>query len=83
MHRASSVTPVPSMVECYLLIRAEKISWLRFVLEGHDGLAILTTISSKTGLVRLQTLAPRFGETMRLVNALAADLSPFRSHLQD
>lgn len=83
MYRINIATPVPSMVECYLLIRAEKISWLRFVLEGYDGLAILTTISSKTGLVRLQTLASRFGETMRLVNALAVDLTPFRHRLQD
>lgn len=68
----------PALVECYLLIRPEKISWLRFILEGYDGLAVLTTISAKTGLVRLRTLGPRFGETMRLVNALATGLTPFR-----
>ncbi|MBV5318893.1 MAG: DUF4911 domain-containing protein [Desulfobulbaceae bacterium] len=67
----------PAIVECYLLIRPEKISWLRFILEGYDGLAILTTISAASGLVRLQTLAPRFDETMHLVDALAGDLTQF------
>ncbi len=83
MQRINPACPLPSVVECYLLIRGEKISWLRFMLEGYDGLAILTTISSKTGLVRLQTLRSRFDETMRLVNALAAELTPFQAHAQD
>jgi len=65
------------VVEWFLLIRPEKISWLRFVFEGYDGLAIVSTISAKQGLVRIQTLDCRFIETARLVAALAEDLTTY------
>jgi len=67
----------PKIVEWFLLIRPEKISWLRFVFEGYDGLAIVSTISAKQGLVRIQTLDCRFAETVRLVASLAEDLTPY------
>jgi hypothetical protein len=68
---------MPLVVEWFLLIRPEKISWLRFIFEGYDGLAILSTLCSETGLVRIQTLDCRFMETMRLLTALAEDLTPY------
>jgi hypothetical protein len=70
----------PYLVEWYLFIRPEKISWLRFILEGYDGIALLTTMSAKTGLVRLQSISSTFEETMHLLDSLAADLTPFFSH---
>ena len=74
---------MPLLAEWYLLIRPEKISWLRFILEGYDGLAILTTISAEKGLVRLQSLGSGFEETMRLLDALSPGLTPFCSHVSD
>ena len=65
----------PDSVEFYLLINPAKISLLRFILEGYDGLAVLSTISAKTGLVRIWTLSGQFVDTMRLVNNLAYDLT--------
>ena len=67
--------PIPGNVEFYLLINPAKISLLRFILEGYDGLAVLSTVSAKIGLVRIWTLSNRFFETMRLVHALADDLT--------
>jgi hypothetical protein len=69
---------MPLVIEWYLLIRPEKISWLRFVLEGYDGLAILSTLSPVKGLVKIQTLDCLFLETMHLLTALAGDLTPFQ-----
>lgn len=66
-----------AIVECFFRIRSEKISWLRFIFEGYDGLAIVSTISAKQGLVRIQTLDCRFVETMHLVQALAEGLTPY------
>ncbi len=74
---AAPATALPRLVEWHLRIRPEKISWLRFILEGYDGLAVLSTVSAKQGLVRMQTLDCRFIETMRLLEALAGDLTPF------
>lgn len=67
-----------ALVEWYLFIRPEKISWLRFIFEGYDGLAILSTVSAATGLVRVQTPGSRFTETMQLLAALAIDLTPYK-----
>jgi hypothetical protein len=69
---------MPSVIEWYLLIRPEKISWLRFIFEGYDGLAMLSTLSPDKGLVRIQTLDCHFTETMHLLEALAGDLTPFQ-----
>ena len=71
---------MPNIVEWHLLIRPEKISWLRFIFEGYDGLAIISTLSPDKGLVRVQTLDCRFMETMRLLEALASDLTPFQNN---
>lgn len=75
-----SLGDTPHLVEWYLLIRPEQISWLRFILEGYDGLAILTTMSAKTGLVRLQAPSSGFEATMGLLDSLAVNLTPFHPH---
>jgi hypothetical protein len=73
---------MPKIIEWFLLIRPEKISWLRFLLEGYDGIAILSTLSPDNGLVRIQTLDCRFLETMRFLEATAKDLTPYQLPLQ-
>lgn len=67
----------PLLVEFFLLIRPEQIGWLRFIIEGYDGLAMASTLSAIQGLVRIQTLDCRFTETMHLIAALAVDLTPY------
>ncbi|MCL2457871.1 MAG: DUF4911 domain-containing protein [Desulfobulbus sp.] len=68
---------MPVVVEWPLLIKPEKISWLRFILEGYDGLAILSTLAVERGLVRIQTLDCNMVATMQLLEELAEQLSPF------
>lgn len=58
----------------YLFIAPARISLLRFLLEGYDGLAMLSTLDSKTGLVRLLFPCPRYMELATFLNAVAADL---------
>jgi hypothetical protein len=72
----------PAVVEWFLLIRPEKIHWLRFILEGYDGLAVLSTLAVDRGLVRIQTLDCNVAATMRLLEALAGQLSPFSSPVE-
>lgn len=59
----------------YLRISQQKISLLRFLLEGYDGLGILSTIESKEGLVRLLVPAPRYNELLRFLAGSAHELS--------
>ena len=47
---------------------------LRFLLEGYDGLAVLTTLSAADGVVRLRLLDCGFVETMRLLDSIAGEL---------
>ena len=74
-HTQAGATTLPTSLELFLRIRPERISWLRFLLEGYDGLAVLTTLSAAEGLVRLRLLDCALIETMRLLAAVAGDLS--------
>lgn len=53
-------------------IAAERIHFLKFILEGYDGLAVLSTLDEKAGLVKLAFPA----ELRHEVNALIRDLGP-------
>jgi len=75
----SNAIAMPVIVEWFLLIRPERISWLRFILEGYDGLATLSTLAVDRGLVRIQTLDCNMATIMRLLEELAEQLSPFTS----
>ena len=69
-----SLEPVRS-VDFFLRINPARISWLRFILEGYDGLAVLTTLSAQNGLVRVRTLSSGFHQTMRLIASLSPGLT--------
>ena len=73
-HTQAGATTLPTSLELFLRIRPERISWLRFLLEGYDGLAVLTTLSAADGVVRLRVLDCGFVETMRLLDSIAGEL---------
>ena len=52
--------PIAECSVLYLRINKQKIFYLKFILEGYDGLAVLTTEDNATGLVSLH-----FPETSR------------------
>lgn len=68
----AAVDPPPSLAATELVINPAKIAFLRFILEGYDGLATLSTLDEKTGLVILRYCP----EVANEVAALLADLSP-------
>ncbi|QQG66258.1 DUF4911 domain-containing protein [Desulfobulbus oligotrophicus] len=72
---------MPKLITYPLLIKPCKISWLRFILEGYDGLAILSTITAEIGLVSIQTFDCHYMKTMRLLEALAETLTPDRTDI--
>ncbi|WP_161629969.1 DUF4911 domain-containing protein [Desulfogranum mediterraneum] len=61
----------------FLRIRKEKIGWLKFILEGYDNMATISTISVSDGLVRIWTTGAALGEVFALLAALAGELSPY------
>lgn len=58
----------------YLRVRPERIALFRFLLEGYDGLAVLSTMDAKDGLVRLIVPESRYTELWRLLFAICDDL---------
>jgi hypothetical protein len=58
----------------FFIVRRDKISLFRFLLEGYDGLAILTTIDVNKGLVRILVPESREVELWQLLSAISTEL---------
>ena len=75
-----AVTPTgvldDSMQTFYLRVRPDRIALFRFLLEGYDGLAVLSTMDAKQGLVRLIVPESRYAELWLLLFAICGDLCP-------
>ncbi|MCI5158917.1 MAG: DUF4911 domain-containing protein [Candidatus Electrothrix sp. AUS1_2] len=65
-----------AMYTFYLRIRSDRIALFRFLLEGYDGLAVLSTMDAKDGVVRLIVPASRYTELWDLLFAICEDLCP-------
>ncbi|RWX52325.1 hypothetical protein VU01_102011 [Candidatus Electrothrix marina] len=65
-----------SMQTFYLRVRPDRIALFRFLLEGYDGLAVLSTMDAKQGLVRLIVPESRYAELWLLLFAICQDLCP-------
>jgi hypothetical protein len=65
------------MTQLFLRIAPDRIGYLRFLLEGYDGLAILTTIDSGNGLVRLAVPRARYTEVMLLLKNQSGKLTVY------
>ena len=67
-------SPKEHLMTLYLYINREKIGLLKFLLEGYDGLAVLSTIDAQQGLVKVLVPRSRYGELMPLLSAISPDL---------
>ncbi|MCI5118262.1 MAG: DUF4911 domain-containing protein [Candidatus Electrothrix sp. AW2] len=72
--------PNDRMQTFYLRIRPDKIALFRFLLEGYDGLAVLSTMEAKQGLVRLIVPTSRYRELWQLLFAICEELCPASSY---
>lgn len=61
-----------------LQIAPERIHFLKFILEGYDGLAIMTTIDSQQGLVEISFPPEQEQELALLLAELRPGLNPGR-----
>ena len=55
-------------------VNPQRIAFLKFILEGYDGLATVTTLDRKDGLVRIVYPESRNREFGELLNELLPDL---------
>ncbi len=67
------------MQKIFLHIARAKIAWFKFILEGYDGLCILSTVDRDKGLVTVNYHSSSAPELFALLAALSPDLSPYWS----
>lgn len=60
----------------YLLIDPAKFHILKFVLEGYDNLAMISSVNARQGVVRLRYTAEMTGELFALLRAIAPSIKP-------
>lgn len=56
--------------DLYIRVNPKRIAFLKFILEGYDGLALVTTLDRRDGLVRLLVPTARHDELWRLLAEL-------------
>ncbi len=76
MPRSRCNSADPAVHTLYLRIRTDRISLFRFLLEGYDGLATLSTVDVRQGLVRLIVPKSRYTELWQLLTAICGQLRP-------
>jgi hypothetical protein len=60
----------------YLRIDPRQIHFLKFVLEGYDGLAVLSTVDARSGIVLLRFPDDSATDLMNLLADLAPEIGP-------
>jgi len=69
------MTVLSETQKLYLRIAPRQIHYLKFLLEGYDGMAILSTIDAQSGLVLVRYPFHSQVVLFELLSDLAADLS--------
>ncbi len=59
------------LVDIYLIIDPGRFHFLKFILEGYDNLALLSSIKRKEGIVRVKTARESFHDVMILISAVS------------
>lgn len=60
------------MIDTYYRIAPDRFHYLKFILEGYDNLAVLSSVSSRKGVIRLKCSSESLTELLQLL----ADIAP-------
>ncbi len=67
------------LCEIFLRISPERFHAIKFILEGYDNLALLSSVDHKKGVVRLRCSRELMPELFSLLTAIAKDLHSLAS----
>jgi hypothetical protein len=67
-------TEKSNLVDTYCRIAPERFHYLKFILEGYDNLAVLSMVSSQSGVVRLKCSVESLAELLELLAAVSQDI---------
>ena len=62
------------LVDLYFLIDSGRFHFLKFILEGYDNLAILSSIDGKRGVVRVKAARESLTELMWVMSDISGDI---------
>ena len=65
----------PVFLELFVAVARDKIALLKFILEGYDGLASLSTVDSKNGSLVLRYFPACHDDLIGILGALPFDIS--------
>ncbi|THB73282.1 MAG: DUF4911 domain-containing protein [Desulfobulbaceae bacterium] len=68
------VTSQDNLVSVYLRINPSRFHFLKFILEGYDNLAILSSEKENYGVVRIRTSREQLSVLFNLLECLCAQL---------
>ena len=68
-------TSVPSLEPLFLRISPDRFHFLKFVIEGYDNLAILSSVDSREGIVVLRYSRGHRAELFALIARIACQLT--------
>lgn len=63
-----------NLFETYYRIAPEKFHFLKFILEGYDNLAVLSSMSGKNGVIRLKCEREALPELISLLTDIAPQI---------
>jgi len=66
---------IAKFARLYAKIAPQRIHFLRFILEGYDGLAVLSTINAETGVVVMRFPEEARGEIISLLEDMTDSLT--------
>ncbi len=66
-----------SLEKVYLKIRTNKFYYLKFILEGYDGLAILSSSGIQKDIVMLRYPVEQRSTLFPLLASIAKDITPY------
>ena len=65
---------MPSCSSLHLKISPDRIHYLKFILEGYDNLAILSTLNARQGLVEIRYLPESKKDLTDLLTEITSDI---------
>ena len=73
-HYRFDMSSMPCPREIYLRISPEKFHFLKFILEGYDNMAVLSSHDMKQGIVRIRYISDSDRDLFDLLTSLAAQI---------
>ena len=65
---------IDQLVEIYFIIDPQKFHFLKFILEGYDNLALLSSFDRRNGVVRVKTSREQYPEMIRVLAEIAEQI---------